>query len=144
MVFIGLFSHDFLYFFTFLTKSAKDKGKIIEIMKKSLDKIKMLIGINKIDILYETLKFFSEILNSHRELVLNQKHEVDKILNGIQDWLAKIMTEQKELKTLIGKILPLILEIIEEFFTKNPNSEGIFEYCEIVFDILQNVKIRVF
>lgn len=108
-------------------------------MKKSLDKIKMLIGINRIDILYETLKFFNEILNSHRDLVLMQKHEVDKILNGIQDWLAKIMTEQKELKTLIGKIVPLILENVEELFSKKNNSEVILEYCEISFEILQNV-----
>ena len=111
-------------------------------MKRSLEKIKMLISVNKIDILYETLKFFNELMGSNRELVLGQKHEVDKILNGIQDWLAKIMTEQKELKTLIGKIIPLILEIVEEFFCKNNNSESIVDYCEITFDILQNVTIK--
>lgn len=104
----------------------------------------MLIGVNKIDILYETLKFFNELLCSNRELVLGQKHEVDKIFNGIQDWLAKIMTEQKELKTLIGKIIPLILEIIEELFCKNNNSDMILDYCEITFDILQNVFLFFF
>ena len=108
-------------------------------MKKSLDKIKMLIGINKIDILYETLKFYVEILGSHRELALAQKHEIDKVLNGIQDWLGKPMTEQKELKTFISKIIPHILETVDELFTKNNNSEIIFDYCEITFDILQNV-----
>lgn len=113
-------------------------------MKKSLEKIKMLIGINKIDILYETLKFFNELMSSNRELVLGQKHEVDKIFNGIQDWLGKIMTDQKELKTLIGKIIPLILDTVEELFCKNNNSEAFIEFCEITFDILQNVKSLFF
>lgn len=109
-------------------------------MKKSLEKIKMLIGLNKIDILYETLKFFNEILASNRDIVLEQKHEVDKILNGIQDWLSKIMAEQKELKTFINKILPLILDFVEELFAKNNNSETVLDYADITFDVLHNVK----
>lgn len=108
-------------------------------MKKSLEKIKMLIGMNKIDILYETLKFFNEILSSNRELVLAQQHEVDKILNAIQDWLGKIMTEQKELKTFLSKIVPLILDCVDELFGKNCKSESILQYADITFDILQNV-----
>ena len=66
--------------------SNKDQNKMVEIIKKSMDKIKMLIGINKIEILYESLKFVNDLCSSQRGVILQQKHEFDKLLNGIQDW----------------------------------------------------------
>lgn len=61
-------------------------SKLLEIIRKSLDKMKMLIGIHKIELLYEALKFLNELTASQKDFVLHQKNEFDKVLNGIQDW----------------------------------------------------------
>lgn len=45
------------------------------------------------------------------------------------------------MKTILGKIVPLILELIDNMFSKEEiKTEFLSEYGEILFDILANVK----
>jgi len=116
----------------------------IVILKNVLIKVKGFIMVARNELIAESIKLLHEIMLTKPEILSILIDTVFDALSIVRTFLIENRQDGKEIKTIISKFIPEVLEILGEIFSPqryailNPQK---IPYSKNLFDILEKVTL---
>jgi hypothetical protein len=113
----------------------------IAVLKSLLNKIKNIMMMSRNEIVIESLKLFHEMILIKPETMHLLMETVFEVIGVIKSIFVEIKQDSKEIKMIINKFIPEVLEIINDIFSPvrynilNPNKLDYYPKC--LFEILE-------
>lgn len=114
----------------------------IQILKMVLIKVKGFIMVARNELIAESIKFFHEMILTKPEILSLLLDTIFDVLGTVRTFLIEVRQDGKEIKVILSKFIPEVLEILGEIFTPqryailNPQK---IPYAKNLFDILEKV-----
>ena len=119
-----------------------NEAEAFQVIKIMLVKLKHIMMMCRNEILIESLKFFHEIILIKPETLSEFMETIFDVIGVIKSSFVEVRQDSKEIKMIINKFIPEVLEIINDIFSPsryyllNPNRQ---DYSRYIFEILEKV-----
>ena len=136
-------------FISIIEKSSdlQSNSEDIGILKSVLIKVKGFIMVARNELIAESIKFFHEMVLTKPEILSFLLDTIFDVLGVVRTFLIEVRQDGKEIKIIISKFIPEVLEILSEIFAPqryailNPQK---IPYSKNLFDILEKVPFLSF
>jgi len=117
----------------------------ISLLKLILMKIKSVIMVSKGDLIPESIKTLHEIITAKPEVLRLALDSIFDSLAVVKSFLVEVRQDSKELKLIMTKFIPEVLEILTELYEPERfailNPKGL-PYAKNLFEIVDKVKFN--
>lgn len=126
------------------SQKEEDQEKSMEVLKQILEKIRHIMYIGRNDIVIESLKFFHEFIIASPPTSAKMLPAIFQMIDVIKNWLQDVRQDSREIKMMVNRFIPEVLEILTDLFS--PNKYKIVDpaqnpYEHHLFEILEKVLL---
>jgi hypothetical protein len=124
------------------TPDLNSQSPEISILKNVLIKLKGIIMVSRNELISESIKVFHEIILAKPEILSHIVDNIFDVLTIVKTFLVEVRQDSKEIKIIIYKFIPEVLDILSELYepkryaTLNPAKTS---YSKHLFDIVEKV-----
>jgi len=91
----------------------------IIVLRNTLSKLRGIIMVARNDVITESIKFFHEIISAKPEILQHILDSIFEVFEIIKAFLVEVRQNAKEIKIILNKFIPEVLEILKELFEPN-------------------------
>lgn len=116
------------------------------VLKNIFTRIKSIIMVSKGDLIIDSLKSFHELISINPDVITHSIESIFETILALKTFLAEVRQDSKEIKLIISKFIPEILEILTELYEPeryahlNPNKHP---YAKHLFEIIEKVIKKI-
>lgn len=126
------------------SQTEEEQNKSILVLQQILGKIKHIMYIARNEIIIESMRFFHEFAIASPPISRKILPTIFDVVGAIKTWLQDVRQDSKEIKMMVNKFIPEVLEILVDLFSPTRNivtstsEEDAYEHH--IFEILEKVS----
>jgi hypothetical protein len=108
--------------------------------------MKSIIMVSKSDLTLDSLKALDDLITSNPKVLSHILGHLFESINGIKSLLIENKQDAKEMRFILTKVVPLILEVLTDLYSPdnfsllNPNKEP---HSKFLFDVVEKVTENI-
>lgn len=153
ILFIQNFTKITKKYLTLVEQQKEDEQKqSIQVLEEVLAKMKHIMYVGRNEIVVEAAKFYHEFVIAAPAISAKVLPSIFEMFEAVKKWLQEVRQDSKEIKNMINKFTPEVLETLVDLFSpskpriidpdNNPYEHHIFEVLEKVIVVNENSLLK--